>query len=78
MEAKVRFLGLLKEYQQESNSEGYWMVPVGTTIKEIADKTGVDSTKWDFVITVNGESRLRSYQLQEHDELVFTTLFLGG
>jgi len=54
------------------------MVPVGTTIKEIADKTGVDSTKWDFVITVNGESRLRSYQLQEHDELVFTTLFLGG
>jgi len=78
MQAKVRFLGLLKEYQLESNDEGYWMVPVGTTIKDITDRTGVDSTKWDFIITVNGESMLRSYKLQENDELVFTTLFLGG
>ena len=76
--AKVRFLGLLKEFQPESNADGYWDVPAGTTIKEIAEKTGVDSAKWDFVITVNGESVLRSYPLKENDELIFTTIFLGG
>ena len=78
MGAKVRFLGLLKEYQPESNTDGVWIVPVGTTIKDIAEQTGVDSAKWDFVITVNGQSVLRSYQLQADDELIFSTIFLGG
>lgn len=78
MFANVRFLGLLKEFQPESNEDGYWTVPVGTTIKDIADSTGVDSSKWDFVITVNGQSVLRSYPLKENDELLFTTIFLGG
>ena len=78
MEARVRFLGLLKEFQPESNDNGFFMVPVGTTVKEIADASGVDSSKWDFVVTVNGESVFRSYALKENDELVFATIFLGG
>ena len=78
MNANVRFLGLLKEFQPESNEDGYWFVPVGTTVKEIAERTGVDTAKWDFVITVNGQSVLRNYALKENDELIFNTIFLGG
>ncbi|MCL1830562.1 MAG: hypothetical protein FWG21_03940 [Oscillospiraceae bacterium] len=78
MGARVRFLGLLKEFQPDSDDQGFWKVPIGTTIKEIAEKTGVDSSKWDFVITVNGESVLRSYALKDNDELIFSTIFLGG
>ena len=78
MGAKIRFLGLLKEYQPESCDDGSWLVPPGKTIQEIVDQTGVQTGKWEYVITVNGESVLRSYMLQDADEVIFSTIFLGG
>ena len=78
MGAKVFMLGLLKEHQPESDANGAWIVPAGTTVQEIVEKTGGQQGKWEFVITVNGQSVLRSHELADGDEVVFTTLFLGG
>ena len=78
MGATVRFLGLLKKYQPEVEKSEGWVVKPGTTIQEIMDFTGINSTEWPFVYTVNGESILRAYELKDGDEVVFSTLFLGG
>lgn len=78
MGAKVRFLGLLKDFQPESDADGVWRVPSGKTIQDIVDETGVQGGKWEFVITVNGDSVRRSYALADDDEVIFSTIFLGG
>ena len=78
MSAKVQFLGLLKEFQPERDDSGFWYLPSGTTIQEIVDMTGVQNGTWEFVITVNGGSVLRNYPLADGDEVIFSTIFLGG
>lgn len=78
MGAKVRFLGLLKDYQPESDENGIWYVPPGSTVQDIVDKSGVKSGKWEFIVTVNGESVRRHYELADGDDVIFSTIFLGG
>ena len=78
MGAKIRFLGLLKKYQPENEADDEWIVKAGTTVNDIFDVTGINSTEWPFIYTVNGHSVLREYELREGDELIFSTLFLGG
>ena len=78
MGAKVHFLGLLKEFQPGSEDRNEWTVKEGTTIQDIIDVSGIKSSKWEYVITVNGQSVRRQYEVQNDDEVVFSTIFLGG
>ena len=76
--AKVRFINNLKHHQQETEADGAWHVPVGTTIQEIVERSGVEQGGWEFAYTVNGNAKLRDYALEENDELVFMSPFIGG
>jgi len=76
--AKVRFLGVLKDSQPRSDESGVWHVPEGMTVQDIVDQSRLMDGKWEFYITVNGEAVLRGYRLTDGDEVVFSTLFLGG
>ena len=78
MSALVRFINNLKPYQLESEADGAWHVPSGTTIQEILDQSGLEKSSWEFAYTVNGEAVLRKYELKDGDELVFMSPFLGG
>ncbi|MCL2539319.1 MAG: hypothetical protein FWE66_03175 [Oscillospiraceae bacterium] len=78
MSAKIRFLGVLKEFQPESDENGAWQVPAGKTVQEIVDECGIKSGIWEYYITVNGKSVLRESKLNDGDEMIFSTLFLGG
>ena len=78
MSAKVRFLNNLKPHQLETQADGAWHVPSGTTIQDIVDRSGVEQGGWEFAYTVNGTAQLREYVLKEGDELVFMSPFIGG
>jgi len=78
MSAKVRFLGILREYQPEADENGFWIIPAGKTIQQIIDETHLDETPWEYVPTVNGDNQYRSYVLKDEDQLDFITTFIGG
>ena len=78
MGAKVRLLGPLRQYQPEADEQDVWIVPAGTTVKQLFEQTKLDDLPWEITVTLNGAGVLRRYELKDDDELVFTALFLGG
>lgn len=78
MSAKVRFLGILKEYQPKADANGFWTVEPGRSVKSIEEESGVEATQWEYFVLVNGEPTLRAYELKDGDVLDFTTIFAGG
>ncbi len=78
MSAKVRFINNLKEFQRETGDDGAWHVPPGTTIQEIVDMSGIDDSMWEYAVTVNGRGVLRGHALEENDEVMFISPFVGG
>lgn len=79
MSVKVRFLGILREFQPEADENGFWIIPAdGRTIQQVIDETGVEQSPWEYVPTVNGDNQYKNYVLKDGDELDFITTFIGG
>jgi sulfur carrier protein ThiS len=78
MSATVRFINNLREFQPEADEDGVWRVPSGRTLQELVDQSGIDNSMWEYAITVNGKGVLRSYALEDDDEVVFISPFVGG
>ena len=78
MGAKVRFMNNLKEFQLEAGDDGAWHVPPGTTLQEVVDMSGIDKSMWEYAITVNGRGVSRAHALEDGDEVIFISPFVGG
>ena len=78
MSARVRFINNLKEFQLETGDDGAWHVPAGVTLREIVEMSGIDKSMWEYAITVNGRGVPRAYALEDGDEVIFISPFVGG
>ena len=79
LSVKIRFLGVLKDFQPCENAAGIWEANLaGKTIDELLTSTGMAEQGWDYVALINGDTARQGYVLKDDDRLDVMTTIAGG